>query len=172
MTRLEAPPALACIPCPSYNRANGIPENAMPGTPYFSPRLILGAAAMFGMLLALGIHILGQRFGLDLGDLWSASSNGVIPVTAAIAWWLIAAVAFVSGYVTASLLFSAVSGRLPRRLQHALIAGGLLLLIAAGQAASGPSAVPTLHGLYNGIIALLLGAAMAFAGAHFALARH
>jgi len=144
----------------------------MPGTPYFSPRLILGAAAMFGMLLALGIHILGQRFGLDLGDLWSASSNGVIPVTAAIAWWLIAAVAFVSGYVTASLLFSAVSGRLPRRLQHALIAGGLLLLIAAGQAASGPSAVPTLHGLYNGIIALLLGAAMAFAGAHFALARH
>jgi hypothetical protein len=144
----------------------------MPGTPYFSPRLILGAAAMFGMLLALGVHILGQRFGLDLGDLWGASNNGVIPVTAAIAWWLIASVAFVSGYITASLLFSAVSGRLPRRLQHALIAGGLLLLIAAGQAASGPSAVPTLHGLYNGIIALLLGAAMAFAGAHFALARH
>ncbi len=144
----------------------------MPGTPYFSPRLILGAAAMFGMLLALGVHILGQRFGLDLGDLWGASSNGVIPATAAIAWWLIAAVAFVGGYITASLLFSAVSGHLPRRLQHALIAGGLLLLIAAGQAASGPSAVPTLHGLYNGIIALLLGAAMAFAGAHFALARH
>jgi hypothetical protein len=144
----------------------------MPGTPYFSPRLILGAAAMFGMLLALGIHILGQRFGLDLGDLWNASSNGIIPVTAAIAWWLIASVAFISGYITASLLFSAVSGRLPRRLQHALIAGGFLLLIAAGQAASGPSAVPTLHGLYNGIIALLLGAAMAFAGAHFALARH
>jgi hypothetical protein len=144
----------------------------MPGTPYFSPRLILGAAAMFGMLLALGVHILGQRFGLDLGDLWGASSNGIIPVTAAIAWWLIASVAFIGGYITASLLFSAVSGRLPRRLQHALIAGGLLLLIAAGQAASGPSAVPTLHGLYNGIIALLLGAAMAFAGAHFALARH
>lgn len=159
------------MPAPSYNRTNGIPENAMSGTSYFSPRLILGAAAMFGMLLALGIHILGQRFGLDLGDLWSASGSG-IPVTAAIAWWLIAAVAFVGGYITASLLFSAVSGRLPRRLQHALIAGGLLLLIAAGQAASGPSAVPTLHGLYNGIIALLLGAAMAFAGAHFALARH
>ena len=61
---------------------------------------------------------------------------------------------------------------LPRRLQHALIAGGLLLLIAAGQAASGPSPVPTLHGFYNGIVALMLGAAMAFAGAHFALARH
>ena len=33
----------------------------MPGTPYFSPRLILAGAAMFGMLLALGVHILGQR---------------------------------------------------------------------------------------------------------------
>ncbi|EKS27535.1 Uncharacterised protein [Afipia felis] len=144
----------------------------MPGTPYFSPRLILTGAAMFGMLLALGVHILGQRFGLDLGDLWGTSNNSIIPATAAIAWWLIAAVAFVGGYITASLLYSAVSGHLPRRLQHALIAGGLLLLIAAGQAASGPSAVPTLHGFYNGIVALILGAAMAFAGAHFALARH
>jgi len=143
----------------------------MPGTPYFSPRLILTGAAMFGMLLALGVHILGQRFGLDLGGLWG-TANGVIPVTAAIAWWLIAAVAFVGGYITASLLYSAVSGHLPRRLQHALIAGGLLLLIAAGQAASGPSAVPTLNGFYNGIVALMLGAAMAFAGAHFSLARH
>lgn len=143
----------------------------MPGTPYFSSRLILTGAAMFGMLLALGVHILGQRFGLDLGDLWDGP-NGIIPATAAIAWWLIAVVAFIGGYITASLLFSAASGHLPRRLQHALIAGGLLLLIAAGQAASGPSPVPTLHGFYNGIVALLLGAAMAFAGAHFALARH
>lgn len=144
----------------------------MPGTPYFSSRLILTGAAMFGMLVALGVHILGQRFGLDLGDLWSPSSNDVVPATAAIAWWLIAASAFVGGHITASLLFSAASGHLPRRLQHALIAGGLLLLIAAGQAASGPSPVPTLHGFYNGIVALLLGAAMAFAGAHFALTRH
>src|SRR3569833_888793 len=130
----------------------------MPGTPYFSPRLILAGAAMFGMLLALGIHILGQRFGLVFGVFWCASGFGFFLVS----------VAFFSGYLTASLLCSAVSGRLPRRLQHALIAGGLLLLIAAGQAASGPSAVPTLHGLYNGIIALLLGAAMAYAGEHFA----
>jgi hypothetical protein len=144
----------------------------MPGTPYFSPRLILTGAAMFGMLLALGVHILGQRFGLDLGELWGTSGNGNIPITAALAWWLIAAMAFVGGYITASLLYSAASGHLPRRLQHALIASGLLLLIAAGQAASGPSPVPTLHGLYNGIVALLLGAAIAFAGAHFSLARH
>ncbi|ACI92495.1 putative membrane protein of unknown function [Afipia carboxidovorans OM5] len=143
----------------------------MPGSPYFSPRLILTGAAMFGMLLALGVHILGQRFGLDLGDLWGDATGGMIPIRAAIAWWLIAAVAFGSGHITATLLHSAVSGHLPRRLQHALIAGGLLLLIAAGQAASGPSPVPTLHGVSNGMVALMLGAAMAYAGAHFALAR-
>ena len=144
----------------------------MAETTYFPRRLILGGAMISGVLLALAVHMLGARYGLDLGGLWRSDTTDFMPAGAAIAWWLIAAVAFVGGYVTASLLFSAVSGHLPRRLQHALIADGLLLLIAAGQAASGPSAVPTLHGLYNGIIALLLGAAMAFAGAHFALARH
>src|ERR1700754_2349856 len=106
---------------------------------YFTPRLILAGAALFGMLLALGVHILGQRFGLNLGDLWNATNGAFIPARTAIAWWLISAVAFVGGYVSAILLHSAVSGQLPRRMQQALIGGGLLLLIAAGQAASGPS---------------------------------
>jgi hypothetical protein len=138
---------------------------------YFTPRLILAGAALFGMLLALGVHILGQRFGLNVGDLWTTTNGTIIPAKAAIAWWLISVVAFVGGYITAILLHSAASGQLPRRMQHALIGAGLLLLIAAGQAASGPSPIPTIAGLLAAMAALLLGALMAFSGAYFALER-
>jgi len=50
-----------------------------------------------------------------------------------------------------------------------LIAIGVLVLAGAGQTASAPSPLPTLSGVIAGLAALLLGAAMAFCGAHFAL---
>lgn len=134
-------------------------------------RVILAAAAIFGLLLALGIHIILQRFALNLGDLWRTDSPELIPARAALAWWLIAAAAFVAGFVTANLLDSAASGQLPVRLRQFLIAIGVVMLAAAGQAASAPSAVPTLSGLLAGVAALGLGAVMAFCGAHFALRR-
>lgn len=143
----------------------------MAGTTTFPRHLILVGAAVFGVLLALGVHILGQRFGLYVGDLWTTDAPELIPATAAIAWWLIAATAFVGGFMTASLMHSAVSGQIPRRMRHFLIAVGVLLLAAAGQAASAPSAIPTVSGLLAGLIALVLGAIMAFCGAHFALRR-
>jgi hypothetical protein len=134
-------------------------------------RVILAAAVIFGLLLALGIHIILQRFELNLGDLWRTDSPELIPARAALAWWLIAAAAFVAGFVTASLLDSAASGQLPVRLRQFLIAIGVVMLAAAGQAASAPSAVPTLSGVLAGVAALGLGAVMAFCGAHFALRR-
>jgi len=138
---------------------------------HFTPRLILAGAALFGMLLALGVHILGQRFGFNLGDLWVTENGNTISASAAVAWWLISAVAFVVGYITAILLHRAVSGQIPRRLQQMLIGGGLLLLIAAGQAASASSPIPTVTGLLTSTAALALGALMAFSGAYFALER-
>jgi hypothetical protein len=43
------------------------------------------------------------------------------------------------------------------------------VLAGAGQAASAPSAVPTVSGVLAGLAALLLGAVVAFCGAYFAL---
>ena len=37
---------------------------------YFSQPIVLAASILFGVLLALGIHIIIQRFNLNLGDLW------------------------------------------------------------------------------------------------------
>ena len=141
----------------------------MAETSFFPRRLILAGAMMSGVLLALAVHMLGQRFGLDLGGLWRNDVHDFMPAGAAVAWWLIASVAFVGGYVTATLLHSAASGHIPQRMRQFLIAVGVLLLAGAGQAASAPSPVPTVAGVVAGLAALALGGLMAFCGAHFAL---
>ena len=141
----------------------------MAGTTYFPRRIILAAALLSGVLLALAVHMLGARYGLDLGGLWRSDVHEFMPAGAAVAWWLIATVAFVAGYFTASLMQSAVSGQIPQRMRQFLIAVGVLVLAGAGQAASAPSPLPTVSGVLAGIAALCLGAAMSFCGAHFAL---
>ena len=145
-----------------YNRA-------MPETTPFPSRLILAAAAISGVLLALAVHMLGARFGLDLGGLWRSDTINFMPAGAALAWWLIATVGFCGGYFTATMMHSAAAGQIPQRMQYFLIAVGVLVLVGAGQAASGPSSIPTVAGVLAGFAALGLGAVMAFCGAHFAL---
>ncbi|MGA7995714.1 MAG: hypothetical protein WCA28_12495 [Bradyrhizobium sp.] len=143
----------------------------MAETTYFPRRLILGGAMISGVLLALAVHMLGARYGLDLGGLWRSDTTDFMPAGAAIAWWLIATVGFSGGYFTATLMDSAVSGEIPMRMRQFLIAVGVLVLAGAGQAAAAPSPIPTIAGVLTGLAALGLGAVMAFCGAHFALRR-
>jgi hypothetical protein len=144
-------------------------KQAMAETTYFPRRLILAGAIVSGLLLALAVHMLGARYGLDLGGLWQSDASEFMPAGAAIAWWLIATVGFSGGYFTANLMHSAVSGQIPQRMRQFLIVVGVLILAAAGQAASAPSPVPTISGVLTGLAALCLGSVMAFCGAHFAL---
>jgi hypothetical protein len=153
---------LRAVPALPYKRS-------MAETTYFPRRLILGGAMISGVLLALAVHMLGARYGLDLGGLWRSDTTDFMPAGAAIAWWLIATVGFCGGYFTATLMDSAVSGEIPVRMRQFLIAVGVLVLAGAGQAAAAPSPIPTVAGVLSGLAALGLGAAMAFCGAHFAL---
>ena len=141
----------------------------MAETTYFPRRLILAGAMISGVLLALAVHMLGVRYGLDLGGLWRGGSGDFMPAGAAIAWWLIATVGFSGGYFTATLMDSAAAGQIPPRMRQFLNAVGVLVLAGAGQAASAPSPIPTISGVLAGLAALCLGAAMAFCGAYFAL---
>ena len=143
----------------------------MAETTYFPRRLILGGAMTLGVLLALAVHMLGARYGLDLGGLWRTGTRDLVPAGAAIAWWLIASAGFCGGYFTAALMHSAVSGQIPQRTRQLLIVVGVLVLAGAGQAASAPSPLPTISGVLAGLAALCLGAVMAFCGAYFALRR-
>ena len=144
-------------------------KQSMMETTYFPRRLILAGAMICGVLLALAVHMLGARYGLDLGGLWRSDQQQLMPTGAALAWWLIATVGFVGGYFTATLMHSAVSGQIPQRMRQFLIGIGVLVLAGAGQAAAAPSPLPTISGVLAGLAALALGAAMAFCGAHFAL---
>jgi hypothetical protein len=146
-------------------------KRRMAQTTYFPRHLILAGAIISGILLALAVHMLGARYGLDLGGLWRSDSRDLMPAGAAVAWWLIATVGFSGGYFTATLMQSAASGQIPPRMRQFLIAVGVLVLAGAGQAASAPSPVPTISGVLAGLAALCLGAAMAFCGAHFSVRR-
>ena len=136
---------------------------------HFPRYLVLSGAILFGVLLTIVVHMLGARYGLDLGGLFGQESGEAMPLGAALAWWLTAAAGFSGGYFTAALLHRLVSGQIPRRMRQFLAAVGVLVLAGAGQAASAPSAIPTISGVLTGIIALCLGAAMAFCGARLAL---
>lgn len=134
--------------------------------------IILPGALIAGLLFALAVHMIGQRFGLDLGALWSASTTPqIVPFKAALAWWITASGAFGGGYLAASLMAGAASGGLPPLLRYLMIGLGVLVLAAAGQAASAPASVTSASGVLAGVAALILGAAMAFCGAQMAL-RH
>src|SRR5260221_8496675 len=141
----------------------------MPETTFFPRRLILAGAMISGVLLALAVHMLGARYGLDLGRLWRSDTREFMPAGAAIAWWLIATVGFCGGYFAANLMDSAVSGQIPQRMRQFLIVVGVLILAGAGHAASPPSPNPTLPGRLAGFAAPLLGPVMACLGAAFAL---
>jgi len=136
------------------------------------PRNIVIAGAMgCGVLLALAVHMLGQRFGLDMSGLWRGNHVKVVPIGAAMAWWLIATVGFAGGYIAATLMYGAASGRVSRAMWQFLASVLVLLLAGAGLSASGPSTGPIMARVLAGLIALLLGAGMAFCGAHFATRR-
>src|SRR3981189_678648 len=120
----------------------------MPETTYFPRRLILAGEMISGVLLALAVHMLGARFGLELGGLWRSDRREFMPAGAAVAWWVIADGGVAWGCFT--------------RAAGVLVGGG------AGQAASAPSPIPTMSGVLAGLAALCLGAMMAFCGAHFA----
>src|SRR2546423_14236179 len=118
----------------------------MAETTYFPRRLILAGAMISGVLLALAVHMLGARYGLDLGGLWRSDTHEFMPAGAAIAWWLIATVGFSGGYLTANLMHSAVSGQIPQRMRQFLIAVGVLLLAGGRPGPPSPSSGPTPSG--------------------------
>lgn len=148
-----------------------VTSDRMTVRPTLPPLIVLTSAVVLGVLLALAVHILAVRIGLDLGSLWVPGPGGLMPASAAAAWWLVAAVALVGGYATAAMMDDAASARVPPRLRQILIAAVVAVLAAAGGAASGAGPVPTAAGVIAGLAALGLGATMAFCGASFALRR-
>ena len=143
----------------------------MAGQEPYPRNIVLAGAVGAGVLLALAVHMLSQSFGLDLGGLWRGEEVKVVPVGAAVAWWLIATVGFAGGYIVATLMHGAASGQMSRSMWQFLAAVLVLLLAGAGLSASAPASGPSSTRVLAGVITLFLGAGMAFCGAHFAVRR-
>jgi hypothetical protein len=143
----------------------------MAGQELYPRNLVLAGAMGCGVLLALAVHMLGQRFGLDLAGLWRGDEVKGVPLGAAVAWWLIATVGFGGGYMAATMMHDAASGHMSRSMWQFLAGVMVLLLAGAGLSASGPPTGPIMVRVMAGVIALVLGAGMAFCGAHFATRR-
>src|ERR1043166_1575065 len=139
----------------------------MAETTTFPRHIIFAAALLSGVLLALAVHMLGARFGLDLSCLWRSDTHEFMPAGAAVAWWLIATVGFSGGSFTANLMRSAASGQMPPRMRQFLIAVGVLLLAGAGQAASAPGPISNVARGVRGTAALCLGGPTALCAGHF-----
>lgn len=87
-------------PCDHQQRLIPMPDQKQP-----VPRLfILGLALVGGMLLSVVAQVALMHFGLDLGALWrSMSIPRSAQLRAAFAWWLIAGITFVGGFVIGAL---------------------------------------------------------------------
>src|SRR5437879_13475928 len=91
--------------CPSLRGRLALSyKRTMPETTYFPRRLILAGAMISGVLLALAVHMLGARFGLDLGGLWRSGTREFMPAGAAVAGWLLATVGLSGGYFRARVM--------------------------------------------------------------------
>jgi hypothetical protein len=55
----------------------------MAATTYFPRRLIQAGAMILGVLLALAVHMLGARFGLNRGGLWRSDAHEFMPAGSA-----------------------------------------------------------------------------------------
>jgi hypothetical protein len=140
-----------------------------------APRVLQFAAAMtIGILLALAVHIVTSRLGIGLASTWrDLFPDNVDRLWSVIAWWLIAGAAGFGSFATARLLIDPAAHR--PRLHRMLLwgAGGafLLLLLGAEHYGSGEAGIRMSARIVASLVALALGALMAFCGTHFALRR-
>jgi hypothetical protein len=137
------------------------------------PVLLFAASMTSGVLLSLAVHIITSRFGVGLASAWRdvlwASGD---QFRSALAWWLIAAAGGVGSFVAAVLLTAPPAPTRIRTAAQWSVAGTFLALLAgAEQYGTGDVGIPTKIKLLAGLVALGLGAGMAFFGTYFAVRR-
>src|SRR5580704_19160062 len=135
------------------------------------PVLLFAASMTGGVLLALAVHIITSRLGIGLASAWrDAFSASGDQFRSALAWWLIAAAGGVGSFVAAVLLTAPPARTRIRTVVQWSAAGAfLVLLVGAEHYGTGDVGIPTKFKLLAGLVALALGAGMAFFGTYFAV---
>jgi hypothetical protein len=137
------------------------------------PVLLFAASVTGGVLLALAVHIITSRFGIGLASAWrDALSASGDEFRSALAWWLIATAGGAGSFVAAVLLTAPPARTRTRTAVQWSVAGAFLALLAGAEHyGTGDVGIPTKIKLLAGLVALALGAGMAFFGTYFAVRR-
>lgn len=136
--------------------------------------LIFGAAISGGVLLAIVVQVVLAQLGLDITAIWQAAKvTRAAHLGAAMAWWLIAAVAFIAGFAIAVFVRYLVANP-PRISDRFGWAGGLVAiacLTVIGGRATASHEFSAAASVITGMAVLLAGGALSLLGAFFAVRR-
>jgi hypothetical protein len=137
------------------------------------PVLLFAASVTGGVLLALAVHIITSRLGFGLASAWhEALAASGDQFRSALAWWLIAAAGGLGSFIAAVLLTAPPARTRTRTaVQWSVLGAFLVLLVGAEHYGTGDVGIPTKIKLLAGLVALGLGAGMAFFGTYFAVRR-
>lgn len=138
------------------------------------PRIhLLGAAIGGGIVMAIAAQSALETYGLDLGALWGAKgAPEASELRAAAAWWLIAGVALVSGFLAATAAKLLLER--PKRFLALRWLGGLAALCGLavlGRQAAAPTGLSPGASAFIGVAVLCVAAALSLLGAFFVARR-
>lgn len=126
-----------------------------------------------GVLLAVVVKVALARLGLDLGTLWqSVTAPHASQLRAAVAWWLIAGISFIAGFVIGALTKYLMAN--PNRFNALRWLGAAMivaLLVVVGREAVAPSASKPLLNVTIGVALLCLAGVLSLLGAYFTVRR-
>lgn len=133
--------------------------------------LVYGAAMTCGALVALAVHIVLGRVGLDLAGLWTQPAlPGPGQVRWALAWWLVAAAGVFASWLTVGMLRADPQRRGLSPLQWTLAGALVIVLASAGRGSAGGSLGAT-QAMVASLAAIGLGTVTAALASYFSLRR-
>jgi hypothetical protein len=139
----------------------------------FPRTLVFGTGLTGGVLLALAAQVLLSQFGLDLAAAWQGLFVArAAEMRSAFAWWVLAGISFVSGFVIAALTRIIAENWWRLRALRWVAGAAMVAGLAVTGHFGGPSrdlAMAETVGVT--LAAIVLSAAMATFGAYFASRR-
>lgn len=138
------------------------------------PRILVFGTGLTGaVLLALAVQILLAHLGLDLAAAWRGLIVGrAADLRAAFAWWVLAGISLVNGFVIAALARVIAESWWQLRLVRWLLGAGTVTGLAlTGHHAGASSGLSVGENVGATLAAVLLSAVMAAFGAYFAARR-
>lgn len=146
----------------------------MPNDHQSYPRLfVLGVALISGVCLSVAAQIALVHFGLDLGAIWRGLRGPqASQLRAAFAWWLIAGISFVAGFLIAVLSkYLTVHPVHSQTIRWLAGAAAVVALTLIGHQAAPPPGLSPAASVGIGLAVMCVAGILSLLGAYFVVRR-